>query len=53
MTLHQLPPVEPTARTVEDRLGTIEAQIDVLISGVTALLDEVVAIRKRWETPHA
>lgn len=49
MTLHSLP--EPARRPVdiEARLTGIEAQIDVLIDGVKALLSEVVAIRERMD----
>lgn len=48
MTLHSLPE-RPRTASVEARLDGIEAQIDVLIDGVKALLAEVVTIRKRME----
>ncbi len=49
MTVFRLPEPAPRPVDIEARLTGIEAQIDVLIDGVKALLSEVVAIRERMD----
>ena len=47
MTLFQLPEPATAPASVEDRLDTIDARLDVLIDGIREVLAEVVALRER------
>lgn len=49
MTLHQLPTPAPSTASVEERLDSIDARIDVLIAGIKQILAEVVALRERFD----